>query len=76
LGVVGHEVAGTLARLLKGKTRVKADMALRLSEAFGVDAEMWLGMQAQRDIWVASRKRRKKIRSLAVSRRARGGWEN
>lgn len=53
-----------LSRLLNGKAGVSADMALRLSEAFGVDAEHWLRLQVQRDLWVASRKRRKKIRSM------------
>jgi addiction module HigA family antidote len=53
-----------LSRILNGKAGVSADMALRLSEAFGLDAEMWLRLQVQRDLWVASRKRRKKIKSM------------
>jgi addiction module HigA family antidote len=55
-----------LSRLLNGRAGVSADMALRLSEAFGLEAELWLRLQAQRDIWVASRKRRKKVRSLVA----------
>ena len=51
-----------LSRILNGKAGVSADMALRLSEAFGLDAEMWLRLQVQRDLWVASRKKRKKVR--------------
>jgi len=72
--MVGHSVTkiakhlriarGTLSRLLQGKTRVKAEMALRLSEAFGLDAAVWMELQAKRDLWVASRKRRKNMKRL------------
>jgi antitoxin HigA-1 len=40
-------------------------MALRISEAFNTDAEFWLRLQAQRDLWIASRKRRAKVKPLA-----------
>ena len=53
-----------LSRLLNGRSGVSAEMALRLSEVFGVDAEHWLRLQAQRDLWVASRKRRAKLKRL------------
>lgn len=56
-----------LSRVLNGKAGVSAEMALRLSEAFNTDAEFWLRLQAQRDLWMASRKRRAKIRPLTVS---------
>jgi plasmid maintenance system antidote protein VapI len=39
-------------------------MALRISEAFNTDAEFWLRLQAQRDLWEASKKRRAKVRRL------------
>ena len=55
-----------LSRILNGKAGVSADMALRLSEVFGVDADHWLRLQAQRDLWVASRKKRKKLQRLAT----------
>ena len=55
-----------LSRILNGKAGISADMALRLSEAFGLDAEMWLRLQVQRDLWVASRKKRKKLRRLPI----------
>jgi plasmid maintenance system antidote protein VapI len=45
---------------------VSADLALLLQDAVGVEAKMWLRLQAQRDLWVASRKRRKKIKRLVV----------
>jgi addiction module HigA family antidote len=53
-----------LSRLLNGRSGVSAEMALRLSEVLGVDAEHWLRLQAQRDLWVASRKRRAKLKRL------------
>ncbi len=53
-----------LSRVLNGKAGISADMALRLSEAFSADAEFWLRLQAQRDLWVASRKRRAKVKPL------------
>ena len=54
-----------LSRLLNGKAGVSADMALRLSEAFNTDPDFWLRLQAQHDLWVASKKRRARIKPLA-----------
>jgi addiction module HigA family antidote len=54
-----------LSRVLNGRAGVSADMALRISEAFNTDPELWLRLQAQRDLWVASQKKRKKVKPLA-----------
>ena len=59
-----------LSRVMNGKAGVSAEMALRLSEAFGLDAEMWLRLQVQRDLWVASRKKRVKVARLAFDKAA------
>jgi addiction module HigA family antidote len=56
-----------LSRILNGKAGISADMALRISEAFNTDPEFWLRLQAQRDLWVASRKRRAKVKPLVDS---------
>ena len=56
-----------LSRVLNGKAAVSAEMALRISEAFNTDPELWLRLQAQRDLWVASQKKRKKVKPLTVS---------
>jgi antitoxin HigA-1 len=56
-----------LSRVLNGSAGISAEMALRLSEALGTSPELWLGMQAQYDLWQASRKRRRKVMRLAVS---------
>lgn len=50
-----------LSRILNGSAGISADMALRLSEAFGTSPDLWAGMQTQYDLWQASRKRRKKV---------------
>ena len=53
-----------LSRVLNGKAGISADMALRLSEAFNTEADLWLRLQAQRDLWVASKKKRAKVKPL------------
>jgi addiction module HigA family antidote len=56
-----------LSRVLNGKAGVSADMALRISEAFNTDPELWLRLQAQRDLWLALQKKRKKVKPLIQS---------
>ena len=56
----------TLSRVINGRSAVSADMALKLQDAFGVRADLWLSLQLKRDLWVASRKRRKKVRSVVI----------
>ena len=61
----------TLSRVLNGRAGISADMALRLSEALGTTPELWLGMQAQYDLWAASVSRRRKIPRLSKAPLAR-----
>lgn len=56
----------TLSRLLNGTSGISAEMALKLSEALGTSPELWLNLQAQYDLWQASRIRRKRINRLAA----------
>ena len=56
-----------LSRVLNGKAGISADMALRISEAFNTKPDFWLRLQAQRDLWLASQKKRAKVKPLAVS---------
>ncbi|WP_144641024.1 HigA family addiction module antitoxin [Bordetella genomosp. 13] len=42
-----------LSRILNGHAAISAEMALRLSQALGTSADLWLGMQAQYDLWQA-----------------------
>jgi addiction module HigA family antidote len=53
-----------LSRVIHGRAAVSAEMALKLEAALGVSADMWLKLQNKRDLWVASRNRRKKIKRL------------
>ena len=55
---------GYLSRFIRGKAGLKADMALRLQEAFGLKAQLLLEMQAGRRLWVASQMKRKKLPNL------------
>lgn len=50
-----------LSRILNGSAGISADMALRLRDALGTSAEMWIDMQAQYDLWQAEKKPRPPI---------------
>jgi addiction module HigA family antidote len=58
-----------LSRILNGSAGISAEMALRLSDALGTSPELWTGMQAQYDLWQASKKRRKKVPRLRHAKR-------
>lgn len=71
LGLNVSELAGhlqtsrvNLSRILNGRAGLSAEMALRLSEAFGTSAELWMKMQGQYDLWQATKARRVKIKPL------------
>ena|ERR1700733_5930337 len=59
-----------LSRVINGRAAVSAEMALRLQDALGVDAGLWLRMQVQRDLWVASKKKRVKVGRLVLDKAA------
>ena len=61
-----------LSRILNGSAGISAEMALRLSEALGTSPELWIGMQAQYDLWQASKRRRAKVRHLETAARLGG----
>jgi addiction module HigA family antidote len=56
-----------LSRILNGNAGISADMALSLADALGTSAELWAGMQAQYDLWQASKKRRRKLSRLKAA---------
>ena len=56
-----------LSRVLNGKAGISADMAIRLSQWLGGNAESWLQMQMNYDLAVASRRRRPKIAKLRAA---------
>lgn len=57
----------TLSRILNGNAGISAEMALRLSDALGTSPELWIGMQAQYDLWQASKKGHRKIERLLAA---------
>jgi plasmid maintenance system antidote protein VapI len=58
----GMSVTGAAKRL-----GVSAEMALRLSDALGTGAEMWIRMQAGYDLWQAEQKPRPKIERFLLA---------
>jgi len=48
--------SSTLSRILKGKSAISPEMALRLSKALGKTPESWLSMQDNYDLWHAKQK--------------------
>ena len=59
-----------LSRVLNRKAGVSADMALRLADAFGTEADFWLRLQMQRDLWDASQRRRVRVKQLPMAEAA------
>lgn len=53
-----------LSRILNGSNGISADMALRLQDALGTRAEMWVGLQSQYELWQASQRKRPKVRPI------------
>lgn len=51
----------TLSKILNGNAGISADMALRLSQWLGTSPDMWMGMQAQFDLWQAGKRKRPNI---------------
>ncbi|MBW1707224.1 MAG: HigA family addiction module antidote protein [Deltaproteobacteria bacterium] len=54
----------TLSNILKGRSSISPEMAVRLSIAFDTTAESWMNQQTQYDLWQAEQHRRE----LKVSR--------
>lgn len=57
MGISSYKLAKALnipqtriSQIIKGKRRVTADTALRLSEFFGTTAQFWLGLQDDYDL--------------------------
>lgn len=53
-----------LSRVLNGRGGISADMALRLTAALGGNAESWLHMQANYDLWQAEKSLKKAVAKI------------
>lgn len=54
-----------LSRVLNGGAGISPEMDLRLSKALGTTPGSWYGMQANYDMWQASKAFRAKVRPIA-----------
>ena len=60
-----------LSNLINGKTGISAEMAIRLSKAFGGNPEKWVGMQAAYDLGQALKgEKRIRVQRYAASQPA------
>lgn len=53
-----------ISEILKGRRRITADTALRLSNYFGVSAKFWLGLQDDYDIEEQFRVKKEELDSI------------
>lgn len=61
---------GTLYRVLNGKAAVSPEMDIRLTKALGTTSGLWLGMQAQYDLWQGEQKFKGKVRRIITNKAA------
>ncbi len=60
-----------ISQIIKGKRRVTADTALRLSSYFGNSAKFWLGLQDDYDIEEEKGNRMEILRKISEKRKKR-----
>ncbi len=60
-----------ISQIIKGKRRITADTALRLSSYFGNSAKFWLGLQDDYDIEEEKENRMDILRKISEKRKAR-----
>lgn len=63
----------TVSELVNEKAAVTPEMAIRLAEAFGTSAEVWVNLQAAHDLWQASQRAdeiRSRVRVVTLPSRA------
>lgn len=53
-----------LSAIVNRRAPVSPDMAMRLAAVFATEAELWVNLQAQYDLWVVSEKTPPKVRPL------------
>jgi addiction module HigA family antidote len=53
-----------ISQIIKGKRRITADTALRLSKFFGTSAKFWLGLQDDYDIEQESNQRKAELDTI------------
>jgi addiction module HigA family antidote len=56
----------TISRIVNGRTAVTMDLSIRLGQALALSPDFFSKAQLQRDLWVESQKKRRKIKPLAA----------
>lgn len=57
----------TLSAILNKKSGISPSMAIKLSEAFGTSAELWMNLQKKYDLWQAEKTvKRHEIRHFII----------
>ena len=71
LGISAYKLARDIAipqtrisQIIKGKRRVTADTALRLSKYFGTSAKFWLGLQDDFDLEEESNSKKEELKAI------------
>lgn len=62
-----HVARVTLSKILNGSAGISADMAIRLAQWLGTSPDLWLGLQAQHDLWQAGKRERPTIAPMQRS---------
>ena len=63
--------ATRVSQILKGRRRVTADTALRLSRYFGNSPEFWMGIQDEYDLWEQRDRLEEELRKIPRASQAR-----
>jgi addiction module HigA family antidote len=53
-----------ISEIVKGKRRITADTALRLSKFFGISAKFWMGLQDDYDLEEEKREKEKELNEI------------
>jgi addiction module HigA family antidote len=53
-----------LSSIINGHSPVTPDMAMRLAVVFETEAELWVNLQAQHDLWTVRQEAAPKLKSL------------
>jgi antitoxin HigA-1 len=53
-----------LSSIINGHSPVTPDMAMRLAVVFGTEAELWVNLQAQHDLWTVRQEAAPKLKPL------------
>ena len=53
-----------LSAIVNGRVPVTPDMAMRLAAAFATEAQLWVNLQAQHDLWIVSQKSPPNVKPL------------